>query len=60
MMTDELKVSEKDRECLARCVSDAYESLKLIPGIDANGPILVWLSGHLLHMHQKGASTQPR
>src|SRR5258708_3622359 len=60
MLTDELRVTEKDRECLVRCVSDAFEALKIIPGIDANGPILVWLSGHLLHLHQQGAASPPR
>jgi hypothetical protein len=56
MMTDELKVSEKERECLVRCVSDAHESLKLVPGVDENGPILVWLAERLLHLHRRAAS----
>jgi hypothetical protein len=60
MLTDELKVTERDRECLIRCVTDAFEALKMIPGIDANGPVLVWLSGQLLHQHQKGTATTPR
>ena len=60
MMTDELKVTEKDRECLIRCVGDAFEALKMIPGLEANGPILVWLSGQLLHLHHKGVATPPR
>lgn len=60
MMTDELKVTEKDRECLVRSITDAFEALKLIPGVDANGPILVWLSGQLLQLHQKEASAAPR
>jgi hypothetical protein len=60
MMTDELKVTERDRECFVRCVSDAFDALKLIPGIDANGPILVWLSGQLLHSHQKSVSSPVR
>ncbi|MDB4874984.1 MAG: hypothetical protein JWM41_1430 [Gemmatimonadetes bacterium] len=56
MMTDELKVSEKERECLVRCVADAHESLKLVPGVDENGPVLVWLAEHLLHLYRRAAS----
>ncbi|HEV7990469.1 MAG TPA: hypothetical protein VGP25_01540 [Gemmatimonadaceae bacterium] len=56
MITDELKVSEKERDCLVRCVSDAYDSLKLVPGIDVNGPVLVWLAEHLLHLHRRATS----
>ena len=59
-MTDELKVSEKERECLVRCVTDAYESLKLVPGIDENGPALVWLAEHLLHLHRRAAPASAR
>jgi len=63
MTTDELRVTEttkKDRESLVRCVADAFEALKMIPGIDANGPILVWLSEHFLDLHRKEAPTPPR
>jgi hypothetical protein len=37
-------VHEKDRDLLARSVGEAYEVLDLIPGVDPNGPILVWLA----------------
>jgi hypothetical protein len=53
MPTAELKVTEKDRECLVQCVTDAFEALRLIPGVDTNGPILVWLSEHFLHAHRR-------
>jgi hypothetical protein len=57
MTTDELKVAaaDKDRESLVRCAADAFEALKVIPGVDPNGPILVWLSEHLLQIRRKGA-----
>ena len=61
MTTDELRVTEtKDRESLVRCVADAFEALKMIPDIDANGPILVWLSDQYLDLHRRGAPTSPR
>jgi hypothetical protein len=50
----ELKVGPSDRDVLIQCVADAYEALRLVPGIDANGPALVWLAEHLLHAHRRG------
>ena len=37
-------VREKERELIARCVAEAYETLDLSPGVNPNGPALVWLA----------------
>jgi hypothetical protein len=37
-------VQERERDLVTRCVGDAYEVLDLIPGVNPNGPILVWLA----------------
>ena len=39
-------VREKERELIARCVAEAYETLdlSLSPGVNPNGPALVWLA----------------
>ena len=50
----ELKVGPSERDILIQCVADAYEALRLVPGIDANGPALVWFAEHLLHAHRRG------
>ena len=47
-----VNASDKARDSLVRCAADAFEALKVIPGIDPNGPILVWLSQHLFEAHQ--------
>ena len=41
-MTTQAGLEKKEREFLARCVSDAYTMLDLLPGVDPNGPALVW------------------
>lgn len=53
MITD-LKITEKERDCLVQCLADAHEALRLLPGVDENGPALVWLAEHLLHAHRRG------
>lgn len=35
---------DTERDLIARCVGEAYEVLDLIPGVEPNGPILVWLA----------------
>ena len=37
-------VREKERDLIARSVAEAYETLDLIPGVNPNGPALVWLA----------------
>ena len=43
-MAAQSDVREKERELIARCVAGAYETLDLIPGVNPNGPALVWLA----------------
>ena len=38
-----VNASDMARDSLVRCAADAFEALKVIPGIDPNGLILVWL-----------------
>ena len=44
---------DRERDLLVRCVSDAYEALRVVPGLDQNGPVLVWLADHLLEVRRK-------
>jgi hypothetical protein len=55
-MAEQLSVSKVDRDVLVQCVVDAYDAIHIIPGIDANGPVLTWLAGHLLQLHRANAS----
>jgi len=43
-MTTHAGLEKKEREFLAQCVGDAYTMLDLLPGVDPNGPALVWLA----------------
>jgi hypothetical protein len=38
---------DRQRDAIVRCVGDAYELLDLLPGVDPNGPVLVWLADQL-------------
>jgi hypothetical protein len=37
-------VRDTRRDLIVRCVGEAYEMLDVIPGVDPNGPVLVWLA----------------
>jgi hypothetical protein len=50
-MAQEQNSFDKERELLVRCIEEAYEALRVIPGLDENGPVLVWLADHLLEAH---------
>lgn len=43
-MTAQPDVQMKERDRIARCVAEAYETLDFIPGVNPNGPALVWLA----------------
>ena len=47
-MTTQVGLEKKEREFLAQCVGDAYTMLDLLPGVDPNGPALVWLADQFL------------
>ncbi|MCM3920221.1 hypothetical protein ND748_00765 [Frankia sp. AiPs1] len=46
---------EDERELLVGCIEDAFEAIRLLPGLDANGPALVWLADHLLDTRRQTA-----
>jgi hypothetical protein len=43
-MTTQAGIEQKERDFLAQCVGDAYQMLDVMPGVEANGPALVWLA----------------
>lgn len=52
--TDEVAAAmERERLLLVRCVETAYESLRLMPGMDTSGRTLVWFAGRLLLAHDR-------
>lgn len=46
------KTVEAQRSMLARAIGEAYDELRLLPGIDANGPALVWFAEHLYEAYR--------
>ena len=44
---------ERERLLLVRYVETAYESLRLMPGVDTLGLTLVWFAGRLLLAHER-------
>ena len=44
---------EEERLLLVRCVETAYESLRLMPGVDTSGRTLVWFAGRILLAHDR-------
>ena len=44
---------EREQALLFRCIEEAYEALRQLPGVDANGPILVWLAEQLKDAHKR-------
>lgn len=58
-MTDDLSSVEAERLLLVSCVEQAYDSLRIVPGFDPNGPVLVWFAGRLLAArHRAGEGDQ--
>jgi hypothetical protein len=47
---------DKDRDAIIQCIADAYQTLDVIPGVDPNGPCLVWLAEKLLELRRQRAS----
>ncbi|GAA0923589.1 hypothetical protein [Pseudonocardia zijingensis] len=44
---------ERERLLLVRCVETAYESLRVMPGVDTSARTLVWFAGRLLLAHER-------
>jgi len=53
VMADNRDPLEKERDVLVTCVEEAYEALRLLPGLDANGPAVVWLADQLLQIRRR-------
>ena len=53
VMADNRDPLEKERDVLVTCVEEAYEALRLLPGLDANGPAVVWLADQLLQIRRQ-------
>jgi hypothetical protein len=49
------KSVEAERLLLVRCVEIAFESLRLMPGVDTSGRTLVWFAGHILQAYRNDA-----
>ena len=47
---------DKDRDAIVECITDAYQTLDVIPGVDLNGPSLVWLAEKPLGLRRPRAS----
>jgi hypothetical protein len=52
-MADKTDPLEKERDVLITCVEEAYEALRLLPGMNANGPAVVWLADQLLQVRRQ-------
>jgi primosomal protein N'' len=46
-MAQEVTDVSAEHELLARCIEEAHETLRIMPGVDENGPALVWFADHL-------------
>ena len=44
---------ERELLLLVRCVETAYESLRVMPGVETSGRTLVWFAGRLLLAHDR-------
>lgn len=51
-MTAQTGVESRERDLVVKCVGEAYEALHLMPGVDANGPVLVWLAEQFLRIRR--------
>jgi hypothetical protein len=51
-MTASSEVQSEQRGLVSRCVGEAYEVLELIPGVNPNGPALVWLAERFLEIER--------
>ncbi len=51
-VTTQAGLEQKERDFLTKCVSDAYTMLDLLPGVDPNGPALVWLADQFLTLRR--------
>lgn len=51
-MTTQAGIESRERDVVVKCVGEAYEALHLMPGVDANGPVLVWLAEQFIQIRR--------
>jgi hypothetical protein len=56
MTTTQPAIEKQDRDQVVLCVGEAYEVLDLMPGVDPNGPALVWLAEQFLQLRRGTAN----
>jgi hypothetical protein len=44
---------DRARMLLVRCIEESFDSLRVIPGLDENGPVLMWMADHMLEAHRR-------
>jgi len=52
-MTTQTDIGSKERDLVMKCIGQAYEALHLMPGVDANGPVLVWLAEQFMQIQRR-------
>lgn len=52
-MAQGLKGIDEECDLLVGCIEDAHEALRLMPGVDENGPALIWLADHLWQAYSR-------
>jgi len=52
-MTTQTDIGSKERDLVVKCIGQAYEALHLMPGVDANGPVLVWLAEQFMQIQRR-------
>ena len=52
-MPEEQGSFERERDILIRSIEEAFEALRIMPGVDENGPLLVWLTDHFYRAHSR-------
>lgn len=51
-MTTRAGIESKEHDLVVKCIGEAYEALHLMPGVDANGPVLVWLADQFMQIRR--------
>ena len=52
-MTTQADIGSKERDLVVKCIDEAYEALHLIPRVDENGPVLVWLADQFVQIQRR-------
>ena len=52
-MTTQADIGSKERDLVVKCIGEAYEALHLMPGVDENGPVLVWLADQFVQIQRR-------